>query len=73
MHEFINEIWFLVTAVIFTCLGFWWGFNYAVKSVSINIIDILVAEGYLRTKGHGENREILRVAEKDDQDSRKDS
>jgi hypothetical protein len=54
-------------------MGFWWGFNYAAKNLSSNIIEILIAEGYLKTKGTGDDCEILKWEEHNDQNSGKDS
>lgn len=68
-----SELIILFTAIIFTCMGFWWGFNYAAKNLSSNIIEILIAEGYLKTKGTGDDCEILKWEEHNDQNSGKDS
>ena len=57
MELWVNEFWLLVTAIIFTIIGWYWGF----KSNSLNIIDVtidgLIENGYIKTRTN-ENGEL---------------
>lgn len=63
MELWINEIWLLATAVIFTGYGWWLGVKSNVKNISEAVIDSLIEQKYLKTRGHGENMEILKYTE----------
>ena len=57
MEMWVNEFWLFVTAIIFTIIGWYWGF----KSNSLNIIDVtidgLIENGYIKTRTN-ENGEL---------------
>jgi len=64
MELWVNEFWLFVTAVIFTVVGWYWGF----KSTTINVVeatvDSLIADGYLKTRTDDNgNIEILKFNE----------
>ena len=59
---------FWVTATIFTVIGYYFGKNEPVplehsKKITENVIDTLIKDGYLKTRGSGENTEILKYDE----------
>ena len=63
MELYINELWLLGTAVVFTAVGWYWGVKHNIKSVSEAVIDTLIEQEYLKTRGHGDNMEILKHTE----------
>tara|TARA_B100000927_G_C16431482_1_gene455759 strand:- start:76 stop:294 length:219 start_codon:yes stop_codon:yes gene_type:complete len=67
-----NEMnfWILLTAVIFTYLGRYMAHKDDVQDIIETTIQRLIDQGYLKTKGQGDNLEILKYWEKDDQTSR---
>ena len=65
------EIFLFVTAVAFTLLGYWMGKRDEQKQLIEIVIDQLIAEGYIKTRGHGINLEIIKHTEWcDDQTTR---
>lgn len=64
-----NEMtyWLLGTAIVFTYLGRWMAVKDDVSNIVSATIDSLIEQGYLKTKGKGDNIEILKHWEKDDQ------
>jgi hypothetical protein len=71
-HIFTNEMtyWLLGTALVFTFVGRWMAIKDDVQDIVAATIDSLIDQGYLRTKGDGDNIEILKHWEKDDQTTR---
>jgi len=63
MELWINEIWLLATAVIFTGYGWWLGVKSNVKNISEAVIDSLIEQKYLKTRGFGKDMEILKYTE----------
>jgi len=63
MELWVNELWLLFTAVVFTALGWYWGVSSNVKNISEAVIDNLIEQKYLKTRGHGDNMEILKYTE----------
>lgn len=63
MEMWVNEMWLLVTAVIFTALGWYWGIKNNVRNISEAVIDSLIEQNYLKTRGYGDNMEILKWTE----------
>lgn len=52
-----------VTAVVFTCFGFFVGVEKS-KNIIIGItIDTLIKEGYLKARGHGKDKELIKYDE----------
>ena len=64
-----NEMtyWLLGTAVIFTFVGRYTAYKDHLQDVVAATIDSLIEQGYLKTKGNGDDMEILKHWEKDDQ------
>jgi lipopolysaccharide biosynthesis regulator YciM len=63
MELWVNELWLLFTAVIFTAYGWYMGVKNKVEKVSEAVIDTLIDQQYLKTRGTGENMEILKHTE----------
>jgi hypothetical protein len=59
MELWINELWLLFTAVIFTVVGYWWGFKTNAINISEAVIDSLIEQKFLKTRGHGDNMEVI--------------
>lgn len=57
-----NEMtyWLLGTAVLFTFVGRYTAYKDALQDVVAATIDSLIEDGYIKTKGEGENMEILK-------------
>jgi hypothetical protein len=62
--DIIPELFILITAVVFTGLGFYIGQQNAVSDIAEAIIDSLIEDGYIRTRGKGENLTLLKHWEK---------
>ena len=57
----IVELWLLFTAVIFTAVGYWFGFSAQAHDLTEATIDALIERGYLRTRrGSQGELEILK-------------
>ena len=63
MELWVNELWLLVTAVIFTAYGWWMGVKSNVVNISEAVIDSLIEQQYLKTRGVGRDMEILKHTE----------
>ena len=63
MELWVNELWLLVTAVIFTGYGWLMGIKSNVKNISEAVIDSLIEQKYLKTRGFGKDMEILKYTE----------
>ena len=61
-----NEMtyWLLGTAVIFTFVGRYTAYRDALEDVVAATIESLIDDGYIRTKGEGDDMEILKHWEK---------
>lgn len=61
----LNEttLWFLGIAVVFTVVGYFWGSQTRTKDIVSVIIDSLINEGYLKTRGTGKDMVILKWRE----------
>ena len=59
---FVNETVLLmfVTAVAFTFLGRYTAYRAAVEDAVSAVVDSLIEDGYIKTKGKGEDMEILK-------------
>jgi hypothetical protein len=57
-----NEMtyWLLGTAIAFTFLGRYTAYRDAIADVVSATIDSLIQDGYIKTKGEGENLELLK-------------
>lgn len=66
-----DNSWLLFAYAVGTAFGFYIGFKGQVRNVSEAVIDSLIEQKYLKTRGHGDNMEILKHTEWcDDQTSR---
>jgi len=63
MELWVNELWLLFTAMIFTAYGWYMGVKNKVEKVSEAVIDTLIDQQYLKTRGKGKNMEILKHTE----------
>lgn len=63
MELWINELWLLGTAILFTAYGWYIGVKNNVENISEAVIDRLIEEKYLKTRGYGANMEILKYTE----------
>lgn len=63
MELWVNELWLLLTAVVFTAVGYYWGLKSGVLNISEAVIDSLIEQKYLKTRGHGKDMEILKYTE----------
>ena len=59
---FTNEMtyWLLGTAVIFTFVGRYISYRDHLQDIVASTIDSLIEDGYIKTKGEGEDMEILK-------------
>ena len=64
MEFFTSDItWLLFAYVVGTAGGWYMGFKGHVKDVSAAVIDSLIEQKYLKTRGYGDNQEILKHTE----------
>ena len=71
MEMFTADLgWLFFAYAVGTAFGWYMGFKGHVKNVSEAVIDSLIDQGFLKTKGTGESMEILKWREWcDDQNS----
>ena len=62
MELWVNELWLLGTAIVFTYVGSFLSRWRAVRDAEV-VIDSLIDQGFLKTKGSGEQMEILKWRE----------
>ena len=55
--------WLLLAYVVGTVFGLYTGWKSSVNDVTEKVIDSLIEQNYLKTRGHGENLEILKYTE----------
>ena len=64
MEMFTADLaWLFFAYAVGTAFGWYMGFKGHVKNVSEAIIDSLIEQKYLKTRGYGENMEILKHTE----------
>lgn len=63
MELWVNELWLLFTAVVFTLYGWYIGSRSNVANVAEAVIDSLIEQGYLKTRGDGKDIEVLKHTE----------
>jgi hypothetical protein len=66
IFELLNDpmtLWLFVTAVVFTLVGRYLFFRDHIHTVTAAVIDSLIKDGYLKTRGVGRNQEILKHTE----------
>jgi len=52
--------WLLLTAVLFTAVGWVYGKKGQMKEVVASTIDTLIEDGYLKTEGTGKDMKVLK-------------
>ena len=52
-----------VTAIVFTVVGFTWGLEFNKQHIISITIDSLIEQGYIKTRGFGRNKEMLKYDE----------
>jgi len=57
--------WLLLTAVLFTAVGWVYGKKSHVNEIVASTIDSLIEDGYLKTRGTGKDMEVLKWREWD--------
>ena len=62
MELWVNELWLLGTAILFTWVGMFISKWKAVSGIE-TAIDSLIDQGFLKTKGSGKNMEIIKWRE----------
>lgn len=56
-----NEVWLIGTAIVFTGVGFMFGFNTSTRIAVERTIDLLIEQGYIRTRKKSDgSTEILK-------------
>ena len=64
MEFFTSDFtWLFFAYAVGTAFGWYMGFKGHVKNVSEAIIDRLIEQKYLKTRGYGDNMEILKHTE----------
>ena len=59
------ETWmFFITAIVFTIVGYLMSVSYSKKVMIELTIDNLIMQGYLKTRGTGDNMQLVKI--KDD-------
>ena len=53
----VNEFWLFGTAIVFTAIGWYWGFKSNAIEIVESTIDSLIEQGYIKTQT-GSNGEI---------------
>jgi hypothetical protein len=57
--------WLLISYVVGTAFGFYMGKRYLIHEALDILIDQLIEDGYIKTKGSGKNIELLKYWEKE--------
>ena len=55
--------WLFIAYVVGTLVGLYFGFNMAIRNLSERIVDSLIEQKVIMTKGHGDNMEIVKYTE----------
>ena len=64
MEMFTADLgWLLFAYTVGTGFGYFWGLKSQVKDVTEAVIDSLIEQKYLKTRGYGDNMEILKHTE----------
>ena len=58
-----NIAWLLFAYAVGTGFGWWWGLQSSAAKLAEMVIDGLIEDGYLKTRGRGEDMEILKHTE----------
>ena len=60
------SLWLFITAVVFTFVGKQMTLRSTIEEISSAVLDKLIEDGYIKTKGSGKNMEILKYWEHND-------
>ena len=60
------SLWLFITAVVFTFVGKQMTLRSTIEEISSAVLDKLIEDGYIKTKGSGKNMEILKYWENND-------
>ena len=60
----LPEIFLLITAILFTGVGYYIGHQRAIANIAEAVIDSLIEDGYIRTRGQGADLTLLKHWEK---------
>lgn len=63
MELWVNELWLLFTAAIFTAVGYYWGIKSSVLNISEAVIDSLIEQEFLKVSGTGKDMVIIKHTE----------
>jgi len=63
MELWVNEFWIFFAYATGTVAGIMLNFRSLVKNSTTAVIDKLIEEGYLKTRGSGKDMEILKYTE----------
>ena len=63
MEMWVNEFWIFLAYGIGTLFGWYMGLKSNLKNVAETVIDSLIENKYLKTKGYGKDMEILKHTE----------
>jgi len=64
MEMFTSDLaWLLFAYAVGSAFGWYMGLQSQVKNISEAIIDSLIEQKYLKTRGYGDNMEILKYTE----------
>lgn len=64
MEFFNSDIgWLFFAYTAGSLVGFYFGFKSNVIKISEQVIDSLIEQGFLKTRGYGKNMEILKYTE----------
>ena len=72
MEFFTQDMaWLFFAYTVGTVFGLWFGFKGNAMRISEQVIDSLIEQGFLKTRGHGRDMEIIKYTEWcDDKNSR---
>ena len=60
-----SELWLVGTAILFTGIGFYMGFNSSTRTAVERTIDVLIEEGYIKSRTNEDGSlELLKHNEK---------
>lgn len=59
MELWVNELWLLGTALLFTVVGFRFGVKSQIEDTVGTVIDGLIDQGFLKVEGIGKDAEII--------------
>ena len=58
-----SSVWLFIAYVVGTLFGLWFGFKGNATNISEQVIDSLIEQGFLKTRGYGKDMEIIKHTE----------